>query len=172
MRKPTPGQVLALTAYITTVPAANWLITHFGLVPVGFGYVAPAAVYTAGLALVLRDAVHEYAGRDGALSAMAAASALTYVVADQRLALASAVSFAVAEGLDWAVYERLRRRGLALAVLVSGAAGLVVDSLLFLQMAFGSWALLPGQILGKTWTTLVAAGVLQVWQRRREVVSE
>lgn len=41
-------------AYLGSVVAANWLIEHFGIVPVGFGSAAPAGVFAVGPALVLR----------------------------------------------------------------------------------------------------------------------
>ncbi|MGW3381942.1 hypothetical protein ACWDCO_17355 [Streptomyces albogriseolus] len=49
----------AYVLYIATIPAANLLITHVGAAGVGFGLTAPAAVFTAGLALVLRDLVRD-----------------------------------------------------------------------------------------------------------------
>lgn len=45
--------MLYLLAYVGTILAANWLIATFGLVPVGFGLMAPAGVFAAGLALLL-----------------------------------------------------------------------------------------------------------------------
>jgi hypothetical protein len=47
-------QSALLAAYIATIPAANWAVTRFGVVPVGFGLLAPAGVYAVGIALVLR----------------------------------------------------------------------------------------------------------------------
>ena len=46
---------LPLLGYIATIFAANWAIVTLGPVPVGFGLVAPAGVYFAGLAFTLRD---------------------------------------------------------------------------------------------------------------------
>ncbi len=40
-------------AYVATVPVANWLVERFGVVPVGFGLRAPAAVYLVGVAFPL-----------------------------------------------------------------------------------------------------------------------
>lgn len=171
MRDPMWTGVLSTAAYIATVPGANLLIDHVGIVPVGFGQSAPAAVYLIGAALLLRDAVHEQLGRDGALCAMAVGALLSYLLAGPQLAVASTVAFGVAEGLDWAVYEPLRRRGLTLAVLASGAVGLLADSVVFLYLAFGSFAFLPGQILGKAWMTLAAAIVVELWVRRRRAGS-
>jgi uncharacterized PurR-regulated membrane protein YhhQ (DUF165 family) len=160
-----------LAAYIATIPAANWLVAHYEQAPVGFGYTAPAGVYVVGLALVLRDLAREAAGRGAVVVAIAVGAALSWWLADPALAVASAAAFAVAESMDFAVYEPLRQRGLPLAMLASNAVGLLVDSLIFLWLAFGSLAYLPGQLLGKTWMTLAAVAVIAVIARRRQAVT-
>ncbi|MGA4980073.1 VUT family protein [Streptomyces cinereoruber] len=162
-----PAGIATLVAYIATIPAANLAVTHIGAVPTGFGYAAPAGVYIAGLALVLRDLAREAAGRRAILIAIAVGTVLSYFLADPSLAIASAAAFAVAETLDFVVYEPLRRRGLLIAMLASNAIGLLADSLLFLKLAFDSYAYLPGQILGKTWMTLVAVAVLALLRKRK-----
>jgi uncharacterized PurR-regulated membrane protein YhhQ (DUF165 family) len=166
----TPRRAAAaatLAAYIATIPAANLLVAHVGAVPVGFGYLAPAGVYTVGLALVLRDVAREVAGRAAVLAAIAAGAALSWWLADPALAVASTAAFAVAETMDLVVYEPLRKRGLLLAMLASNAVGLLADSLIFLWLAFGGFDYLPGQLLGKTWMTLAAVAVIAVIGRRR-----
>lgn len=160
---------LTLAAYIATIPAANLLITHLGPVPVGFGQMAPAGVFMAGLALVLRDLLSEYARWQTIAGAIAAGAVLSYLVASPALAVASAAAFGVAELADWAVYRRLRARGLLTAVWVSNAVGLVVDSVLFLHLAFGSLDYLPGQVVAKVEMTALA--VLALWALRRRAVS-
>ncbi|MFJ5884360.1 VUT family protein [Kitasatospora cineracea] len=156
----------ALAAYIATTPAANLLVTHYGVVPVGFGQDAPAGVYMIGLTLVLRDLARELAGRVLIIAAMAVGAILSYWLATPELAAASVAAFIVAETLDYVIYEPLRRRGLVLAVGVSATAGLVADSVVFLWIAFGSMAYLPGQLLGKAWMTLAALVVVALWRRR------
>ena len=49
--------------YVATIFAANWAIAAFGVVPVGFGLMAPAGVYFAGLAFTFRDLTQEKLGR-------------------------------------------------------------------------------------------------------------
>lgn len=164
-----PAAVVA--AYIATVPAANWLVTHIAPQPVGFGQVAPAGVYMVGLALVLRDAVREVAGRGVVIAAMVAGILASYLVAAPAVATASAAAFALSETADYVVYEQLRRRDRMVAVAASNAVGLVADSLLFLWLAFGSLEFLPGQILGKAWMTLVAIAVIAAWRSRRKAVT-
>ncbi|MFJ4924384.1 VUT family protein [Streptomyces sp. NPDC088736] len=171
MKSPAPAGVATLIAYIATIPAANLAVTHFGAVPVGFGYVAPAGVYLVGLALVLRDLAREAVGRGAVLAAIAIGTVLSYLLADPSLATASAVAFAVAETMDFVVYEPLRKRGLLVAILASNAVGLLADSLLFLHLAFGSFNYLPGQILGKAWMTFAAVAVLALLRRRSRAIA-
>jgi hypothetical protein len=63
------------------------------------------------------------------------------------------------------VYEPLRKRGWLPAVVASNAVGIVVDSMLFLWLAFGSMALLNGQLVGKAWMTLLALPVIALLRR-------
>ncbi|MFF4150144.1 VUT family protein [Streptomyces sp. NPDC001651] len=168
MKLPAPAGIATLVAYVATIPTANLAVTHFGAVSVGFGYAAPAGVYMVGLALVLRDLARESAGRGAVLAAIAVGTILSYFLADPALAGASAAAFAVAETMDFVVYEPLRKRGLLIAMLASNAVGLLADSLLFLKLAFGSFEYLPGQILGKAWMTFAAIAVLALLRRRKQ----
>lgn len=168
-RRMAAGAVLA--AYIATIPAANWLVTEYGVQPVGFGFLAPAGVYALGLALVLRDLAREAAGRRAVVAAIAVGAVLSWWLADPALALASAAAFMVAESMDFAVYEPLRRRGLPVAMLASNAVGILADSLIFLRIGFGNFDFLPGQLLGKAWMTLAAVAVITLIARRRQTVT-
>lgn len=168
---PAPAGIATLVAYVATIPAANLAVTHFGAVPVGLGYAAPAGVYMVGLALVLRDLARESAGRGAVLAAIAVGTVLSYFLADPALAGASAAAFAVAETMDFVVYEPLRKRGLLIAMLASNAVGLLADSLLFLKLAFGSFEYLPGQILGKAWMTIGALAVLALLRHRKQATA-
>lgn len=155
---------LLFPAYVGTIVAANWAISTFGAVPVGFGLMAPAGVYCAGLAFTLRDLLHEAFGRRATVVAIGV-GALLSVTTGGRLALASGVAFLLSELADLAVYEPLRCRGWLRAVFLSNIVGLVVDSALFLWLAFGSLSFLPGQVVGKAWMTLLAVAVLGVLRR-------
>jgi uncharacterized PurR-regulated membrane protein YhhQ (DUF165 family) len=77
-------------------------------------------------------------------------------------AVASAVAFLVSELADFAVYTPLERRSWLGAVLVSNTVGLLVDSWLFLTLAFGSLQFFWGQVVGKAWMTLLAVAALAV----------
>ncbi len=181
------GEALAyFLAFIACIPAANWMIGHVGtvcvphgpcLVPVapwgpgGHPLMAPSGVLMIGLALVLRDMVQRRLGRTVALVAIVAGAALSGAVAPPQLIVASASAFLLSELADFAVYTPLQSRGLVLAVLASSVVGLVVDSVLFLWLAFGSLEFLTGQILGKLWMVLLALPVVH-WIRKREIAQQ
>lgn len=165
---PTAGTRLpatgSLTAYTTTIVAANWLTTLYGPVPVWPGIAATAGTYAAGAALLARDVVQDTAGRRGVLAAITLGAVLSWCLADARLALASAIAFTVAEVADMAVYTPLRRRGWGRAAFTSGVVGAIADSLLFLWLAgFPLGDLLPGQLIGKIlWATAVPVLIVTV----------
>jgi uncharacterized PurR-regulated membrane protein YhhQ (DUF165 family) len=156
--------VLAL--FIASIVGANWAIATFGIVPVGFDLMAPAGVYFAGLTFTLRDALHEVGGRRWVIAAILSGAALSGLLAGPQLAMASGVAFLASEAADYAVYAPLRQRSWIGAVATSNVVGTVVDSALFLWLAFGSLAFLPGQIVGKLWMTALAVVVLAVWRKR------
>lgn len=170
-------KLLLAGTFLATIPAANWLIGHVGecvphgpcLVPVAPGIMAPSGVLVIGAALVLRALLQEAAGRSWVLACVVLGSALSAFIAPPGLALASGVAFLASELADWAVYSPLRRRGLHLALVLAGLTGAVVDSALFLGLAFGSMDFMAGQVIGKLWATLA---VLPVFGWARNVASE
>ena len=164
----------ALLLFLASVPFANWLIQHAGtvcvpagpcLVPVAPGVVAPSGVLAAGAALVLRDVVQRCLGVAWGVGAIVLGAALSTLVAPPSLVLASGGAFLLSEFADFAVYTPLQRRGLVLAVLASSLAGLVVDSLVFLLLAFGSLDFLVGQVIGKAWAVLFSIPVIRLLRR-------
>lgn len=153
--------------YAGTILGANWALLTFGMVPVGFGLLAPAGVYFAGLTFTLRDLTQDALGRRWTLVAVVAGAGLSAALSPQ-LALASGAAFLLSETADLLVYSPLRRRHWVGAVVASNTVGLVIDSALFLLLAFGSLAFLPGQVAGKAWMTASAAALLWAWRSRRE----
>ena len=89
-------------------------------------------------------------------------------MAPRALVIASTAAFLLSEFADFAVYTPLARRRLVLAVFASSAVGLVVDSIVFLWLAFGSMQFLEGQIIGKTWMVLLALPLIAYMRRRDE----
>ncbi|HYF07034.1 MAG TPA: VUT family protein [Acetobacteraceae bacterium] len=167
---------LFLIGFALCIPAANWLIGNAGtvcvpggpcLIPVAPGLMAPSGVLMIGLALVLRDLVQRRLGLGFALAAILAGTALSALLAPPALVMASAAAFLLSELADLAVYTPLQRRGLIVAVVASSVVGLVVDSIVFLWLAFGSLDHLAGQVVGKAWMVLAALPLVH-WLRRRD----
>ncbi len=166
-----------LVLFCLTIPAANWLIGHVGtvcvpngpcLVPVAPGIMAPSGVLMIGLALVLRDLVQRRLGVEFGIGAIIVGAAISAGLAPPTLVLASAAAFLLSEFADFAVYTPLARRRLVVAVIASSVVGLVVDSIVFLWLAFGSLEFLIGQIIGKLWMVLLAIPFVMYMRRRDE----
>ena len=168
---------IALVLFGLTIPAANWLIGNAGavcvpngpcLVPVWPGIMAPSGVLMVGLALVLRDIVQRRLGPLAGLGAIAVGALISATLAPPAIVLASVAAFLLSELADFAVYTPLQRRRFVTAVFASSVVGLVVDSLVFLHLAFGSLDFLAGQIIGKAWMVLLALPLMHLLRRRDE----
>lgn len=151
----------AAAALLVSVVLANYATTHYGLVPVGFGFVATAGTYLAGLTFVVRDALQDAAGKRVTVAVIAAGAVLSFAVADPFVALASAVAFLFSELANLAVYTPLRSRGYVRAAVASNVVAAFVDTVLFLAIAgFPIVEAVPGQMIGKLAVTAVAVGLV------------
>jgi queuosine precursor transporter len=175
-RQRTREGLLFLVLFALTIPAANWLIGHLGttcvpqgpcLIPVAPGLMAPSGVTMAGIALVLRDLVQRRLGAAVSALAIVAGSGLSALYAPAALVVASAIAFLLSEFADLAVYTPLARRRLVAAVIASSCAGLIVDSIVFLWLAFGSLDFIAGQVIGKAWMVVLSIPLV-AWLRRRD----
>lgn len=152
---------LALAAaFLGCILAANYVTTEFGMVPVGFGLVATAGTYLAGLTFVLRDSLQDAAGKWVVVALIVAGAVLSFAVSAPIIALASGVAFLTSELADLAVYSPLRRHGYIRAAVASNVVGSLVDTLLFLSIAGFPLAALPGQMVGKLLVTLAVVGLV------------
>lgn len=168
--------LVALVLFGLTIPAANWFIGHVGtacmpdgpcVIPVAPGIMAPSGVLMIGIALVLRDLVQRRLGTRAGLGAILAGAALSALLAPPAIVVASTLAFLLSELADFAVYTPLQRRRFVLAVVLSSLVGLVVDSAVFLYVAFGSLDFLLGQVIGKAWMVLLAIPFVH-WLRERD----
>jgi uncharacterized PurR-regulated membrane protein YhhQ (DUF165 family) len=166
-----------LVLFCATIPMANWMIGHVGtvclpngpcLLPVAPHVMAPSGVLMIGAALVLRDLVQRRLGVEFGIGAIVVGALISAALAPAALVIASAAAFLLSEFADFAVYTPLARRRLVLAVLASSSVGLVVDSIVFLWLAFGSLDFLFGQIVGKLWMVLLATPFVAYLRRRDE----
>ena len=78
------------------------------------------------------------------------------------------MAFLISELADFAVYTPLQRRRLVLAVFASGSVGAIVDSIVFLYVAFGSLQFLAGQIIGKSLMVIGSLPIIAVLRWRDE----
>jgi uncharacterized PurR-regulated membrane protein YhhQ (DUF165 family) len=168
--------IVFLVLFALTIPVANWLIGNVGtkcaaggpcLIPVAPGLMAPSGVTMIGIALVLRDLVQRRLGVGVAVGAILVGAGLSAFVAPPTLVVASAVAFLLSELADMAVYTPLAERRLIAAVVLSSFVGLMVDSIVFLWLAFGSLEFLAGQMVGKAWMVLASIPFV-MWLRRRD----
>ncbi len=169
--------LVALALFALTIPSANWLIGNAGtvcvpngpcLVPVWPGIKAPSGVLMIGLALVLRDIVQRRLGPLAGLGAIAIGTAISAFLAPPAIVFASVAAFMLSELADFAVYTPLQKRRFVTAVVASSLVGLVVDSIVFLHLAFGSLDFLSGQIIGKAWMVVLALPLMHLMRRRDE----
>lgn len=157
-------RLVSAAAYVACIVAANWLTSHYGLVPVGFGQLVTAGTFAAGLSFVARDTLQETAGRRAVLTVIAVGAVLSWWLSTPQLAVASGVTFIASELVDMAVYTPLRARRRKLSAwLASNIAGSLVDTALFLYLAGFPLAGFAAQATVKTavgvLTPLIAVGL-------------
>lgn len=153
--------MILLFLYASCVPLANFMIENVGscrdnicTIPVFPGVSAPSGVIMIGAALVLRDMIQRRYGPLRGYLCILVGAAMSSLFASPSLAVAATLSFLLAETADFAVYTPLARRRFLLAVLLSGIAGSVVDTVIFLYVAFGSLDYFVGQTIGKVYATV------------------
>jgi uncharacterized PurR-regulated membrane protein YhhQ (DUF165 family) len=168
-RRVTGVSVVVLAAYVGTIVTANWTSTHWSALLVG-AVAVPAGTLWAGATFTLRDLLHECLGPRGVLGAIAAGTGLSWLLATPQIAVASVLSFTGSELIGSIVYSRLRAWSVVGAVIASNMVGLGIDSVLFVPLAFGSFAFVPGQILGKTVATMLTVAVLVTARGSRRAV--
>jgi uncharacterized PurR-regulated membrane protein YhhQ (DUF165 family) len=129
--------------YIAAIPTTNFLFSYVGVLPIfGTNYVWHPLSIIVGFWLVLRDFAHKELGDRWIFAPVFVGMALSYATSSPRIATASAIAFLVSECIDYAVF-RWSGRPLAQRVLLSSAASVPVDSVLFSGIAFGLAAINP-----------------------------
>lgn len=168
-----PGRaLLAAVGLLGCILAANYVTSRYGIIPVGFGLMATAGTYFAGLTFILRDLLQDSAGKLATVLVILLGAAVSFAVADPFIALASAAAFALAELADLAVYTPLRRRGYVRAAVASNLVGALVDTLVFLTIAgFPVQDALAGQMVGKLAVTAAAVLLVGLYRANRQRVA-
>ncbi len=115
---------------------------------------APAGVFFAGWGFTNRDWLQDVWGKRAVVIAILVGALLSALLSP-ALAIASASAFLLSELLDFAIYTPLKAKHWLGAVVLSNTAGTIVDSAVFLWLAFGSFDYFVGQVVGKSYITLL-----------------
>lgn len=153
--------------YVAAIPATNFLFSYFGVLPIpGTGFVWHPLAILVGFWLVLRDFAHRELGDRWVFAPVVVGMALSYATSSPRIATASAIAFLVSECIDYAVF-RWSGKPLHQRVLLSSAASVPVDSILFSGIAFGLAAINPVTFSVMLGAKMLGAGVVAgvLWRR-------
>jgi hypothetical protein len=152
---------MIVAIYLAAIVLANVAISALGASwspVIGFFFI--------GLDLTLRDKLHEQWRGDRLFLKMANlivwGGLLSVLVqpAAGDVAIASCLTFILSSAADAWMYTRMRHRGKALARYSSNIVGALVDSMVFIPMAFG--VLLPAVMLAQ-FLAKGAGGMLWAW---------
>jgi queuosine precursor transporter len=174
---PKRWPIIATAIYAAAIILSNVLINHIGIsvpgtsvhiLPVGFGLYAPSGVWAAAVSFPARDYVQRLGGRSWGVVAILLGGLVSWFVSDPRIAVASAATYLISESVDMLVYTPLQRRFFTTAVLASGLAAVVIDSVVFLHLAGipAPAQVVAGLILGKIWVILAAGPVTYLLRKR------
>lgn len=151
-----------MLGYILAVLAVNvgFSIIHPVMTPLGL--FAPMALLV-GAIFIIRDYAQRASGHF-VLVGMLIGTVLSFILADPRVALASAAAFAVSELVDWGVYT-FSKKPFHERVVLSSLIAVPIDTAVFL---FGIGAMSTGTFLIMVASKLVAVGII-VYLARREI---
>ena len=144
--------------YVASIVAVNWLFT---VIP-PLGIWQPTSVIV-GLTFIFRDLSQREIGH-WVLAAMLVGGALSYLMADPFVALASVAAFAISEGVDWLVYT-FTKRPLRDRILLSSAVGTPIDTVVFTAMI---GILSPANFIVMTASKMIGALVVWVGLKREK----
>ncbi|MCE3268488.1 MAG: beta-carotene 15,15-monooxygenase [Burkholderiales bacterium] len=176
MKTQNPIIFIVFALFLAMIPAANYSLLHFGtlcppggpcIIPVWFYPLiyAPSGVLFAGIAFILRDILQRLAGLWLSIIAVVLGTVISYIYVNPELAIAGSLAYFLSEITDTIIYSSLQKYNLVLAIFISSCAGLVVDSVVFLHMAFHSYQFLLGQIIGKL--LIVTLCIPLIWLSRK-----
>lgn len=150
-----------VAAYVASIVLVNWLFAPAQLVPgitiwpTMFGDLFLANIIV-GVVFVLRDYAQREVGHKVLLATLVA-GAITYVMVDPAIAVASITAFILSELADWAIYS-FWKKPLQQRILFSSLIAVPLDTFAFQHLA--------GYLTPAAFTTEVlskAVGVLIVW---------
>jgi|TARA_Y100000296_G_scaffold54875_1_gene63026 hypothetical protein len=137
--------------YLVSIVSVNWLFTV--IPPIGIWQPTSMIV---GLTFIFRDLAQRKIGH-WVIPVMLVGGAISYVMADPFVAIASVTAFLISEGVDWLVYT-FTKRPLRDRILLSSAVGTPIDSIVFTAMI---GILSPINVIVMTASKMV--GAIIVW---------
>lgn len=149
--------------YIALIVAVNYGFSVVPLVKLPDGTMWPPLSLVVGFIFVVRDFAQREIGHK-VLLAMLIGAALSYVMADPYVAVASAAAFLVSELADWLIYS-LTKRPLSQRIIYSSLLSAPLDSAVFL---FGIGHFSIAGVLTMTASKLVGAFIVWWMVRKRE----
>jgi uncharacterized PurR-regulated membrane protein YhhQ (DUF165 family) len=149
--------------YVALIVAVNYGFSVVPLVKLPDGTMWPPMSLVVGFIFVVRDFAQREIGHK-VLGAMLIGAALSYVMADPYVAVASAAAFLVSELADWLVYS-LTKRPLSQRIIYSSLLSAPLDSAVFL---FGIQHFSIAGVVTMTASKLVGAFIVWWMIRKRE----
>ena len=149
--------------YVALIVAVNYGFSVVPLVKLPDGTMWPPMSLVVGFIFVVRDFAQREIGHK-VLLAMLVGAALSYVMADPYVAIASAAAFLVSELADWLVYS-LTKRPLSQRIIYSSLLSSPLDSAVFL-FCIGHFSIVG--VITMTASKLVGAAIVWWMIRRRE----
>jgi queuosine precursor transporter len=137
--------------YLVSIVSVNWLFTV--IPPIGIWQPTSMIV---GLTFIFRDLAQRKIGH-WVIPVMLVGGAISYVMADPFVAIASVAAFLISEVVDWVVYT-FTKRPLRDRILWSSAVGTPIDSIVFTAMI---GILSPMNVIVMTVSKMV--GAVAVW---------
>jgi uncharacterized PurR-regulated membrane protein YhhQ (DUF165 family) len=164
-------QVVLYTLLIVAadVAAARWIV------PLPFGLAVPAGVFFFSPIFTLRDSLHERYGwkwvtgfvflSAGVSAAIAVASGNSLL---GKVTAAGLLAYLVSENSDTLIYQLLHKHSFMRRVLASNAVSTLLDSGIFITIAFGPlWTLILGQYIVKMVLAWITGVVIN--ERREKI---
>ncbi len=118
--------------YVALIVLVNWLFSVVPMVELPGGEMWPPVSLVVGLIFVVRDFAQREIGHR-IIIAMLIGGALSYIMADPFIAVASVAAFLISEFTDWAVYS-FTGRPFSQRILLSSVISTPIDSAVFLYL--------------------------------------
>lgn len=148
--------------YIFVIVLTNLGFAYVPPIDVGFGLFSPMAI-SAGAVFVARDYAQRHGGKM-ILPAMLFGCILSYIMADPYIALASMLSFAVSEFIDYVIYTATHKP-FHKRVLISTSIAAPIDTCIFLGMI---GILTPANFILMLLCKVSASVVIYQWGQYKE----